>query len=113
MKFPALVMVSIALFAMPVTAQQIETDQRITIRSDWHDANGGPYSPKVVSCSASSGKCLRDTRLSPANRPMKQVNGGLQVNYPEFGVIYLFQEGGKGRFFDMKGEPTGAFTWSQ
>lgn len=113
MKFSALATALLALSTAPATAQQISTGQPVTIRSDWHDANGGPYSPKVVSCSANSGKCLRDTRLSPTSRPMQQVKSGLQVNYPEFGVIYLFQKGGKGAFFDMKGKPTGQFTWAQ
>lgn len=112
MKFLA-VAALLSVSAVPVAAQQISAGERITIRSDWHDANGGPYSPKIVTCSANSGKCLRDTRLSPVNRPMQEVKGGLQVNYPEFDVIYLFQKGGKGSFFDMQGKPTGDFTWSQ
>ena len=106
-------LVATGLLASPAVAQDIKAGSRVTITSDWHDANGGPYSPGVVSCTAKSGLCLNDNRLSPATRQMVQGNSGLQVSYPEFGVIYLFQKNGKGRFFDMKGKPTGHFSWRQ
>lgn len=96
-----------------VLAQDISAGSRVTIFSDWHDANGGPYSPNVVECPSSSGLCLRDKRLTPPERHLIQIDGGLQITYREFETIYIFQEGGRGKFFNLDGQPVGQFTWSQ
>ncbi|WP_298570941.1 hypothetical protein [uncultured Aliiroseovarius sp.] len=99
--------------ATPALAQDISAGSRITITSDWHSKNGGPYSPNVVSCKSNSGLCLHDTNASPANSPMTKTKNGLQVVYKNFGVIYVFRAGGKGTFHDMSGKQTGKFKWSQ
>ncbi|MCW8843039.1 MAG: hypothetical protein OQK00_06450 [Rhodobacteraceae bacterium] len=99
--------------ASVVTAQEITAGSRVTITSDWHKKNGGPYSPKIVSCKSNSGLCLRDTTTSPANKPMTKTKSGLQVAFKSYGVIYLFRAGGKGTFHDMKGKQTGKFSWKQ
>lgn len=110
-----LVAVSVAIAAMgsAANAQDIKAGARITVNSDWHSKNGGPYSPKIVSCKSKSGLCLRDTNTSPANNPMTKTKGGLQVVFKDFGVVYLFRPDGKGTFHDMSGKQTGKFTWSQ
>lgn len=105
-----LVLVSMPAFAYDVG---LHSGQRVRIVSAWLKAHGGPYSPNVVSCHAKSGLCLRDTRLHPEDRPLMKTKYGLQVDYPEFKVIYLFQSGGKGRTFHMNGKPAGGFAWSQ
>lgn len=95
------------------SAQDIVEGSRVTVTSDWHSKNGGPYSPKIVSCNSNSGLCLRDTNTSPANNPMTETKYGLQVVFKDFGVIYLFRPDGKGTFHDMSGKKTGTFAWSQ
>ncbi|MEQ8403306.1 MAG: hypothetical protein RIB53_14795 [Roseitalea porphyridii] len=102
-----------ALATGAVLAQDIRAGSRITISSEWHDANGGPYSPQVVSCGSDSGLCVRDTRLSPPEQPMTRTGSGLQVAFRDAGVIYLFESGGAGRFYNLQGEPVGVFRWSQ
>ena len=97
----------------PTFAQEIKAGSRITVNSDWHAQNGGPYKPKIVSCNSNSGMCLRDTNTKPANNPMTKTKSGLQVVFKSFGVVYLFGPGGKGSFHDMSGKKTGNFTWSQ
>lgn len=109
----AVLTVSLVGIGSNALAQEISEGSRITITSDWHDANGGPYSPRVVSCSSDSGLCLRDSRLSPADRAMQKTGNGLQVSYQEFGIIYLFRSGGAGTFFNMNGEQVGTFNWTQ
>lgn len=94
-------------------AQNIQAGSRITITSDWHEANGGPYSPLIVSCNANSGMCLRDTRVDPANSPMIRTDYGLQVSFADWGITYLFRSGGEGLFFDANGNQTGNFFWKQ
>ncbi|AVO37342.2 hypothetical protein [Pukyongiella litopenaei] len=102
------------LIAMsPAAAQEIAAGSRITVTSDWHSKNGGPYSPEIVSCSSNSGLCLRDTNTSPANNPMTKTKNSLQVVFKDFGVVYLFRSGGKGTFHDMNGKQTGKFRWTQ
>jgi len=110
------------LIGIPVTlcismtsalAQDIAAGSRVTVTSDWHSQNGGPYSPKIVSCISNSDLCLRDTNTSPVNNPMTKIKNGLQVVFKEFGVVYLFRSGGKGTFHDMSGKQTGKFSWSQ
>jgi len=105
--------ISTMTFASQSWAQEIKSGSRVTVTSDWHAKNGGPYSPKIVSCNSNSGLCLRDTSTSPANKPMTQTKSGMQVTFKDFGVIYLFQSGGKGSFHDMNGKKTGDFKWSQ
>lgn len=97
----------------PALAQDIAAGSRLTVTSDWHSKNGGPYSPQIVSCKSNSGLCLRDTNTSPANNPMTKTKNGLQVVFKEFGVVYLFKPSGKGTFHDMNGKQTGKFKWSQ
>ncbi|OWU83326.1 hypothetical protein ATO6_19545 [Oceanicola sp. 22II-s10i] len=99
--------------AGPLAAQDVAAGKPLTFRSDWHDRNGGPYSPMVVACKSSSGLCLRDARMTPRDTQMQKTAHGLQVTYRAFGVIYLVQPGGKGTFYDLKGKPTGSFRWSQ
>lgn len=101
------------LAGAPAVAQDISPGSRVTINSDWHDKNGGPYSPQIVSCNSNSGMCLRDTRTNPANKPMSKSTHGLQVSFKDFGVVYLFRPGGKGSFHDMSGKQTGTFSWTQ
>lgn len=105
--------VSTLTFASQSVAQDIKSGSRVTVTSEWHAQNGGPYSPKIVPCNSNSGLCLRDTSSSPANKPMTQTKSGLQVTFKDFGVIYLFQPGGKGSFHDMNGKKTGDFVWTQ
>ncbi|SMO78999.1 hypothetical protein SAMN06265380_10987 [Ruegeria faecimaris] len=97
----------------PALAQDIAAGSRLTVTSDWHSKNGGPYSPQIVSCKSNSGLCLRDTNTSPVNNPMTKTKNGLQVVFKEFGVVYLFKPSGKGTFHDMNGKQTGKFKWSQ
>ena len=99
--------------AVPAIAQDIQAGSRITVTSDWHAKNGGPYSPKIVKCGSNSGLCLRDTNSTPANNPLVKTKHGLQVVFKGFGVVYLFRAGGKGTFHDMSGKQTGTFAWSQ
>lgn len=106
-------LISSAAFITPAIAQDMNSGSRVTVESDWHDRNGGPYSPKVVPCNSNSGMCLRDTRSSPANTPMIKTTNGLQVIYKSQGVVYLFRSGGKGTFHDMSGKQIGTFSWSQ
>lgn len=94
-------------------AQDLRTGSRVTVNSDWHDQNGGPYSPKIVKCNSNSGMCLRDTSTSPANKPLTKTKHGMQVTFPGFGITYLFKSGGKGNFYDKNGKKVGAFTWAQ
>lgn len=105
--------ISIVALAAPAMAQEIKAGSRVTVNSDWHSKNGGPYSPRIVSCKSSSGLCLRDTNTSPANNPMTKTKSGLQVVFEKFGVVYVFKPGGQGTFHDMSGKQTGKFTWSQ
>ena len=107
--------IAISFFAIisPVVAQDIKARSRITVISDWHSKNGGPYSPTIVSCNSNSGLCLRDTNTSPANNPMVKTKNGMQVVFKNFGVVYLFRPGGNGTFHDMSGKQTGTFKWSQ
>jgi hypothetical protein len=104
---------SVLTMVAPAMAQEISAGSRITINSDWHDKNGGPYSPNIVSCKSNSGLCLRDTNTSPSNNPMIKTKSGLQVVFKKFGVVYLFRPSGKGTFHDLSGKQTGKFTWSQ
>lgn len=94
-------------------AQDISAGKRVTVTSDWHAKNGGPYSPQIVSCKSSSGLCLRDTNMKPNDTAMQKTKHGLQVAFPKFDVIYLFMPKGNGRFYDMSGKQTGKFTWTQ
>lgn len=105
--------ISLFAFSAPSLAQDIMAGSRITVTSDWHAKNGGPYRPKVVSCKSNSGLCLRDTNTSPANNPMIKTANGLQVVFKDFSVVYLFRPDGKGTFHDMSGKQTGKFAWSQ
>ena len=105
--------ISIVTFIAPAMAQDINAGSPVTVNSDWHSKNGGPYSPKIVSCKSSSRLCLRDDNTSPANNPMTKTKNGLQVVFKDFDIVYLFRPGGKGTFHNMKGKQTGKFTWSQ
>ena len=111
--FISAIFILLAAFSAPAIAQEIEAGSRVTVNSDWHSQNGGPYSPKIVSCKSNSGLCLRDTSSSPADKPMTKTKSGLQVVFKDFGVVYLFKSGGKGTFHDMNGKQTGKFKWSQ
>src|SRR6056297_1961682 len=104
---PALAMVS------PAMAQDIKAGSRVTITSDWHDQNGGPYRPNIVSCNSDSGLCLLDTNTSSSNNPRTLTGQGLQVVFKQFGVVYLFRVNGQGTFHDLSDKQTGKFTWSQ
>jgi len=112
-KFSVGFAIILSTFTTPALAQDIAAGSRVTISSDWHSKNGGPYSPNIVSCKSNSGLCLRDTNTSPANNPMTKTKNGLQVVFKDIGVVYLFRPRGKGTFHDMNGKQTGKFTWSQ
>ena len=103
----------VACLASPAVAQDIAAGKRITVNSDWHAQNGGPYSPRIVSCDSNSGLCLKDTNLNPPLTPMTKTGAGLQVVFSQFNVVYMFRSGGKGTFHDMSGKQTGRFTWTQ
>jgi len=105
--------VMLGMLITPAFAQDIVPGSRVTVTSDWHSRNGGPYSPKIVSCHSDSGLCLRDINTSPTNNPMTKTDNGLQVVFRSFGVVYLFRSGGKGTFHDMSGKQIGSFSWSQ
>lgn len=97
----------------PLAAQDIAAGSRITVTSDWHSKNGGPYRPTVSSCNSNSGLCLVDANTSPSQNLMIKTGSGLQVVFKDFGVVYLFRPNGKGSFHDMSGKKTGDFAWSQ
>ena len=105
--FTALVLIIFAM--MPSYAQDISPGSRILIQADGRS----DYSPRIVICGAASGLCLRDARSEPANKPMMITEEGLQVDFPAWGVIYLFRESGAGMVFDMDRNPLGPFRWSQ
>ncbi|MXU65966.1 hypothetical protein [Oceanomicrobium pacificus] len=94
-------------------AQDIKPGTRITVTSDWHAKNGGPYSPNIVSCNSNSGLCLKDTGTSAQVNAMTKTAKGLQVVFKDYGVVYMFRPGGKGTFHDMNGKQTGTFAWVQ
>ena len=112
---PALVaLATLAVLApIPLAAEILRSGARVTITSEWHAANGGPYAPRIVACSAPSGQCLKDTRLTPQIRAVTVTDSGARIAFPEFGVHYLFRPGGAGSFLDKAGKPAGAFNWSQ
>lgn len=97
----------------PAVSQEISPGSRVVITSEWHEQNGGPYSPRIVDCSAESGICLRDTRSEPADKPMMQTDDGLRVEFPSWGLAYLFRAGGTGEVFDTDGNSIGPFQWTQ
>lgn len=95
--------------AAPVYSQDINPGSRVLIQAEGRE----DYTPNIVTCDSSSGLCLRDTRSEPANKPMMRTDHGLQVDFPAWGVIYLFRAGGNGLVFDMDGNQIGPFSWSQ
>jgi hypothetical protein len=105
----SLMAVSVALITESAQAQDISSGSRLLIQSDGRD----DYSPNIVECASNSGLCLRDTRNAPADSPMVQTASGLQVDFAEWGVVYLFAPNGAGYFFDTAGSQTGSFSWSQ
>ncbi len=64
MRFLGVVSVCILTLGTHAMAQDISAGSRVTVNSDWHSKNGGPYSPKIVSCkscSRISGSCIYST----------------------------------------------------